>query len=202
MKRAQFVAIRIAKVREINPTGGALSHARWVFDRRAAIRDPGFVPCLGLFGIAHREAERAPIGSGGRLAVDGFGHHETPAIVRICQPALGVHDAGLTTHRDEQGIVKFPRPSDVVTPDHNMAEHFVLLLIKLNLYYMRGYRNRNLKQPFRRGVGGDMDAFAACPFLRAVGLFASMWGAGILADAANAQTYPNRSIRCIVAYVA
>src|SRR5438105_3259748 len=63
MERAQFVAIGIAKVREINPTGGALAHARRVFDRRAAIRDPGFVPCLGLFGIAHREADRAAIGS-------------------------------------------------------------------------------------------------------------------------------------------
>lgn len=47
-----------------------------------------------------------------------------------------------------------------------------------------------------------MDAFAACPFLRAVGLFASMWGAGILADDASAQTYPNRPIRCIVPYIA
>lgn len=47
-----------------------------------------------------------------------------------------------------------------------------------------------------------MDAFAACPFLRAVGLFASMWGASILADDASAQSYPNRPIRCIVAYVA
>ena len=47
-----------------------------------------------------------------------------------------------------------------------------------------------------------MDAFAACPFLRAVGLFASMWGAGILTDDASAQTYPNRPIRCIVPYIA
>ena len=48
----------------------------------------------------------------------------------------------------------------------------------------------------------DMDAFAACPLLGAVGLFASMWGAGILADDASAQPYPNRPIRCIVVYVA
>jgi len=47
-----------------------------------------------------------------------------------------------------------------------------------------------------------MDAFAACPFLRAVGLFACMWGAGILANDVNAQTYPNRPIRCIVPYIA
>ena len=47
-----------------------------------------------------------------------------------------------------------------------------------------------------------MDAFAACPCLRSVALFASMWGAGSLADDASAQTSPNRPIRCIVAYVA
>lgn len=47
-----------------------------------------------------------------------------------------------------------------------------------------------------------MDACAACPFLRAVALFASMWGAGILADDASAQSYPNRPIRCIVPYIA
>ncbi|MDB5924529.1 MAG: transporter substrate-binding protein [Betaproteobacteria bacterium] len=47
-----------------------------------------------------------------------------------------------------------------------------------------------------------MDAFAACPSLRAVGLFASMCGAGILANDASAQTYPNRPIRCIIPYIA
>ena len=55
-----------------------------------------------------------------------------------------------------------------------------------------------------------MNAYAAGPFLRAVGLFASLWGAGILADDARAQTastgsghaYPNRPIRCIVPYIA
>jgi tripartite-type tricarboxylate transporter receptor subunit TctC len=46
-----------------------------------------------------------------------------------------------------------------------------------------------------------MDAFAACPFLRA-GLFASLCAASILADDASAQTYPNRPIRWIVPYVA
>ena len=47
-----------------------------------------------------------------------------------------------------------------------------------------------------------MDAFAECPFLRAVGLFASMCAAGILADDAGAQTYHSRPIRCIVPYIA
>src|SRR6185436_11174545 len=46
------------------------------------------------------------------------------------------------------------------------------------------------------------DAFAARPSFRAVGLFATMWGASILADDAGAQAYPNRQIRCIVPYIA
>jgi hypothetical protein len=121
----QFVAVGIAKVGEVHLAGGSLAHARRVFDRRAAIRDAGFVPCLGLFGIAHREADRAAIGMVGRLGVDRLGHHETPAIVRITQPAPGVLDPGLGAHRDKQGIVEFLRPGDVVTPDHDMAEHSV-----------------------------------------------------------------------------
>src|SRR5438105_2118272 len=60
------------------------------------------------------------------LAIDGFGHHETPAIVRVNQPTFGVLNAGLTAHRDKKGIVEFFRPGDVVTPDHNMAEHSIL----------------------------------------------------------------------------
>ena len=47
-----------------------------------------------------------------------------------------------------------------------------------------------------------MDAFAACSSLRVAGLFATMWGASILATDVGAQTYPNRPIRCIVPYIA
>ena len=69
-ERAQFVAIGIAKISEIHLPGGSLAHSRRVFDRRAAIRDAGLVPCVGLFGIAHRKADRPAVGGGGRLAVD------------------------------------------------------------------------------------------------------------------------------------
>src|SRR5439155_10104876 len=63
---------------------------------------------------------------GGGLAIDRFGHHKTPAIMCVGQPASGVLDAGLTAHRDKHSIVEFFRPGDVVAPDHNMAEHSVL----------------------------------------------------------------------------
>src|SRR5438270_6186245 len=68
---------------------------------------------------------------GGRLAVDRLGHHETPAVVRVNQPAPGVLGAGLSAHRGKQRIVEFLRPRDVVTPDHNMAEHVRYLLINI-----------------------------------------------------------------------
>src|SRR5262245_38266287 len=44
--------------------------------------------------------------------------------------------------------------------------------------------------------------FAASLLLRAIGLFAGVWGAGIVAHDANAQSYPNHPIRCIVPYIA
>ncbi|HEX2828161.1 MAG TPA: tripartite tricarboxylate transporter substrate binding protein [Burkholderiales bacterium] len=47
-----------------------------------------------------------------------------------------------------------------------------------------------------------MDAYAARQSLRAVGLFVSLWGIGILANDSGAQTYPNRPIRWIVPYIA
>src|SRR5205807_332741 len=74
----------------------------------------------------HREADCTAVGMVGRLAINGFGHHKTPAIVCVRQPASGVLSARLTAHRDKQRIVEFLRPADVVTPDHHMAEHSVL----------------------------------------------------------------------------
>jgi hypothetical protein len=121
----QLVAIRISNVGEIDLSrGGPLAHARRVLDRGAAIGNPGFVPGRGLFRAAHREANRAAIGMAGRLAIDRFGDHEAPAIVCVSQPASGVLDTWLTPHRDEQSIVELFRSGDVITPDHDMAEHF------------------------------------------------------------------------------
>ena len=44
--------------------------------------------------------------------------------------------------------------------------------------------------------------FAASLSLRTVGLFASVWGLHLFSHDGYAQSYPNRPIRCIVAYVA
>jgi hypothetical protein len=75
-QRAQFVAIGIAKVSQIHRAGPTLARARWVLDRRPAIRDAGFVPGIGLFWAGHREADRAAVGVRRRLAIDGFTHQE------------------------------------------------------------------------------------------------------------------------------
>ena len=45
-----------------------------------------------------------------------------------------------------------------------------------------------------------MGASAACPSLRVIGVFASMCGPSVLANAVGAQAYPNRPIRIIVGY--
>src|SRR5438067_1183287 len=112
-----------SEIGRIHLAGGPLAYARRVLDRRAAIGDAGFMPGVDLIRTARREADGAAIRMAGRLAVDRFRHHETPAIVRVSQPASGVLDAGLTAHRGKQGIIEFLRPRDVVASDHDMAEH-------------------------------------------------------------------------------
>jgi DNA-binding winged helix-turn-helix (wHTH) protein len=47
------------------------AHAGRILDRRTAIRDAGFVPRHGHFGVAHQKADRAAVGGTRRLAVDG-----------------------------------------------------------------------------------------------------------------------------------
>src|SRR6202042_2225239 len=94
-----------------------------------SIRDPDLVPRVGLFG-AHGETDRATVGVSGRLAINGFGHQENPAVVRVNQPTLSVLDAGLTAHCAKQRIVKFLRSGNVVASNHNMAKHSVPSLPK------------------------------------------------------------------------
>ena len=62
MKPDDLVAVGIAQIGEIHLAGGPLADARRVLDRGAAIRNAGIVPRLGLFGVAHRKADRAAIG--------------------------------------------------------------------------------------------------------------------------------------------
>src|SRR5207302_4649639 len=83
----ELVAIGVTKISEIS-TIWAL--ARRILDRRAAIRNAGFVPRFGLRRILHDKADCAAIGVAGRLAIDGLGDHETAAIVRVGQAASRV----------------------------------------------------------------------------------------------------------------
>src|SRR5438552_14081234 len=121
------MAVGIAKISEI---GAIRTDARRVLDRRAAVRDAGFVPRFGLRRILHHKPDRAAVSLAGRLAINRLGHHEPAAIVRVSQSASGVLSAGLSAHRGKQGIIEFLRPGDIVTPDHDVAKHSVLLLEK------------------------------------------------------------------------
>src|SRR5580658_7500149 len=80
MQPDDLVAVGIAQIGEVHLPGGALADARRVLDRRAAVGDPGLVPSRGLLGAAHHEADRAAIGTAGRLTVDRLRHHEAPAV--------------------------------------------------------------------------------------------------------------------------
>src|SRR5579863_759074 len=125
MDRAEFVAVGIAEVGQIDRAGAALSNAWRVLDRLAAIRNSGLVPRVRLFLACHREADRAAVGVRGRLAIDGLANHEPAAVMRVNQPALGVLRSRLPADRHEQRIVEFLRAVDVVAADHHMAEHSI-----------------------------------------------------------------------------
>src|SRR6185312_16665562 len=123
VKRAQLVAVGIAQIGQVDRTGAALADARRVLDRLAAMGNTRLVPGIPLFLTCHREADRAAIGVRGRFSVDGFAHHEHPAVVHVDQPALVVLLPGFAVDRAKQGIVERLRPGDIVAADHHMAEH-------------------------------------------------------------------------------
>src|SRR5204863_6610863 len=102
--RDDLVAVGVTKISEISAIWAL---ARRILDRRAAIRNTGFVPRFGLRRILHDKADSAAIGVAGRLAVDGLGDHETAAIVRVGQPASRVLSTRLSAHCGKEGIVEF-----------------------------------------------------------------------------------------------
>src|SRR6516162_1760574 len=70
----ELVAIGVTKIGEISAIRAL---ARRILDRRAAIRNAGFVPRFGLRRILHDKADRAAICVAGLLAIDGLADHET-----------------------------------------------------------------------------------------------------------------------------
>src|SRR3546814_20527098 len=99
------------------------AHARWVFDRGAARGDAGFVPRLGLFGIFHREADRAAVSDRRGFAVDRRADEEQPAVVHIDQASLVVDDRRFAADRLKGGVIEFLRCLKVVRSDHIVTVH-------------------------------------------------------------------------------
>src|ERR1700730_18322916 len=59
--------------------------------RSRLLADAGVVvPRFGLIGVTHQKANCAAVKGRCRLAIDGFGDHETAAIVRVSQAASSV----------------------------------------------------------------------------------------------------------------
>lgn len=101
MKRTELVAVGIAEVSQIHLT----AKSRRIFDRRATIRDTGFVPGSGLFWAGHRQTDRAAIGVSGWFAIDRLAHHQHAAVVHVAQSAPGILLTRLTADRCKQGVV-------------------------------------------------------------------------------------------------
>src|SRR5260370_28809656 len=62
------------------------------------MRNAGVVPRFGPFGVTHQKANCAAVKGRCRLAIDGFGDHETAAIVRVSQAASSVLNARWSAH--------------------------------------------------------------------------------------------------------
>src|SRR5688500_13890621 len=70
LERAELVAVGIAQIGEVEVAHSARAHPRRILDRLAAGLDARLVPGVGLLGAVHREADRAAVADGRRLAVD------------------------------------------------------------------------------------------------------------------------------------
>src|SRR6516162_6048486 len=126
MKRADLVAVGIAKIGEIQSARRVLADARRLLDRLPAIGEPGGVPRIRLFRSGHREADGTAVGVRGGFPVDRLRDHEDPAAMRVDQAAFVILDARLAPERLKQRVVELPGLIDVVTAHHHMTEHSIL----------------------------------------------------------------------------
>ena len=135
MNGAQLVAVRVSHVGEVHRPERALTQARWLLDRRTAVGHRRVVEGLQLLRRAALERDRAAVGRGGWLAVDGLGDAEAAAVVPVEQAGLpgGVHVAhGLAgTEHAEHGVVEALRALDVIGADHDVIEQACLLVVRV-----------------------------------------------------------------------
>ena len=73
MQATKFVSVRIAHVDQVELASRAFAPAGWVFTRRAAVGNACCVEGIGLLGRRHGETDRAAIGAGSALTIDGRG---------------------------------------------------------------------------------------------------------------------------------
>jgi hypothetical protein len=102
---AEFVAVGIAQIGEIEFARGVFAHARWVFAGPAAERDAGRVPGVGLFGRFGGKADGAAIGRGRRLTVDRFRHREYAGLGPV-ENAMAVDPRRRHAERAQQRVIE------------------------------------------------------------------------------------------------
>ncbi len=119
---AAFLAAEFPQTRctvlSVEPGGATVAHA---------VGHRHVVEALHLLGAVAQEAQRAAIGHGGRLAVDGLGHAEAGAAVApkrapVAGARLTARARGGAQHA-EHGVVEGDGTVQVGGADHHVAEH-------------------------------------------------------------------------------
>src|SRR3954470_13425762 len=103
MQPAELVAVRIAKISEIELAECVLPEARGILDRCPACFDAALMPGVNLFWTVEAEPNRPAIGTARRLAIDRLADHEHRPVTAIGNASL-VADTPLLL---EQPVVEF-----------------------------------------------------------------------------------------------
>src|SRR5215831_4195814 len=126
MERANFIAVGIAQVGQIELAESTLSPARRILDALASVGHAGFVESSYLLGAVACKANGATIGVGRCLAVDGLADREHARLGAIEDATLGIGAARGNADGAEHGIVELLGGSDIIGPDHDVREHCFL----------------------------------------------------------------------------
>ncbi len=124
---AEFVAVRVTQIGQVNFAGRAFAKPWRVFAGRAAIGDSRRMKSVTLLGRLHGEPNGAAVAVGRGLAVDWRGDRERARGAAIKIP-LFVGNPWTDAQRAEQRVVKLFRSLKVIDTEHHVAKHRFLRL--------------------------------------------------------------------------
>ena len=108
---------------ELNIAGQSGTEAWRVVDRRAAMLDAEPVAGVALFDAVARRPERAAVGRGRGLAVDGQCDHKAVEAEVLCQRSERVGCSRFADRRADLRVVSTLEALEVVAAAHDMTNH-------------------------------------------------------------------------------